>query len=283
MRRTRSRTRLIADTNCLSEEITKQFLQLGSDYHVMLPDFVWMEVYKSNSIDGLRQSFQILKEFPKQVFHLKGTRAVVSTDPRPPAFGDRIIWPGATQEFERTLELIEKTPAVLLEHSRSFRRHHSAAMEHFEKMIAISAEFPEMFAGIESGLNHSEIKNIRRDEPYSMETIHRLMNITEILAEGARKSKLFSAPKVTRNSYFDDFTTRISLSFGLAFIKWVRMGSPVQQKPERLRNDFVDRIIATYATYFNGVLTKDKGLENTHLELRIVLEKLGARVPSQFL
>lgn len=40
---------------------------------------------------------------------------------------------------------------------------------------------------------------------------------------------------------------------------------------------------ATYGTYFNGVMTDDKRVRALELELRVVLEHLGARLPEQYL
>jgi hypothetical protein len=275
--------RLVADTNIFSSDITAQFLSLGSDHHLMIPDFVWMELYQSNSVIGMRQSFAIIKNFSDQIFHLKGSKEILSLDPRPAAFGNRMIWQSAGKEFKKTLQVLEHSRVSHIKNSPQFRAHYAAAIQHFALMDEISAEIPDLLSGIASSLSENELKNIRRSEPYSVEVINRVLDITNVISSGIARSKMLPIKLLDNKSYFDSYATRSALSQALFFISWVRKGSPAIMNPKKLRNEFVDRIIATYSTYFNGVLTNDEGLKQAHLELRIVLEKLGARVPKQFL
>jgi hypothetical protein len=274
--------RLVADTNILSATITEQFLSIGTDHHLMIPDFVWMELYKSNSVEGMRQSLAIIKDFPDQIFHLKGSKSILSLDPRPAAFGNRMIWRSAGKEFKRKLQILNNAHAIHIEQAPQFKAHYAAAIEHFALMDEISAEMPQFFFDIASALTVNELKNIRRDEPYSIDVIERVLNITDILSSGFAKSKRLSVHPSTPKSYFDAYATRSALAQALFFINWVRKGNPLNLNRKKLKNDLVDRIIGTYATYFNGVLTHDEGLREAHLEQRVVLEKLGARVPRQF-
>jgi hypothetical protein len=39
---------------------------------------------------------------------------------------------------------------------------------------------------------------------------------------------------------------------------WISVGGAKKVKPDKLRNDLVDVIFAAYATYFDGILSKDE-------------------------
>jgi hypothetical protein len=54
----------------------------------------------------------------------------------------------------------------------------------------------------------------------------------------------------------------------------------MNRSPEKVRNDFIDLNFATVGTYFNGLMSVDKRALDIHLELRVVLERLGARMPN---
>jgi hypothetical protein len=56
-----------------------------------------------------------------------------------------------------------------------------------------------------------------------------------------------------------------------------------ERKATLVRNDAVDVIYATYATYFNGFMSDDDMASKVHHISRCMLAELGARVPEDYL
>ena len=62
-----------------------------------------------------------------------------------------------------------------------------------------------------------------------------------------------------KNAVFS-FQFRYSLcSYSLA-LKWIMDGGYDSISNDKLRNDFIDMVYAAYATFFDGIITKDKKL-----------------------
>ena len=78
------------------------------------------------------------------------------------------------------------------------------------------------------------------------------------------------------------FIFRYSVCIHLLLIRWVHDGSNPTIKPQKLRNDIVDANFATFATYFDGLLSKDQKANDIYTEARFVLHRLGAAVSSPF-
>ncbi|MCR2835248.1 hypothetical protein [Parerythrobacter lacustris] len=247
-----------------------------------MPDFVWMEIYKPQSIDGLRASLSVAADFPSQVLHLRGAREIAGIDPRPAGFGNRMIWPGAQRDLNGTIRVLETFDDSSIARFRSFQSHTEAANQHLGSMIAAAGDLPELFTSISRNLTQHELKIIRKRGRLPLTVIEKIMEMTRVLSEGFAKSPHIKIKRPSPKSYFDSYIVRVSLSLSLYFLDWVRRGSPKNQSPKRIRNDVIDRVIATYGTYFNGVLTKDRKAYDAHIELRIVLENLNARVPQQY-
>src|SRR5712664_699129 len=54
------------------------------------------------------------------------------------------------------------------------------------------------------------------------------------------------------------FTFRYALTGYLIALRWIAVGGAKNVKPEKIRNDIVDATLAAYATYFQGLLSRDE-------------------------
>jgi hypothetical protein len=71
------------------------------------------------------------------------------------------------------------------------------------------------------------------------------------------------------------FLFRHALCAYLLHVRWIKNGGQKNVKPEKIRNDLVDVIFCSYATFFDGMLTHDKKLASLHDESRAVLGLIG--------
>jgi len=95
------------------------------------------------------------------------------------------------------------------------------------------------------------------------------------LSDVPRSSVRFFAP-----SDFEDFCNRYIFRFALTvhiwLMQWVVDGCMEGSKLERVRNDFVDLNVATYATYFDGPMGADSKL--LHIS-RLLLNRIRGKEP----
>lgn len=74
------------------------------------------------------------------------------------------------------------------------------------------------------------------------------------------------------------FLYRVSLAHVVYMIQWIREGSQMNTRPEKVRNDLIDANFATFATYFDGILTNDKKLFGLYTETHVLLEIIKRNV-----
>ena len=65
----------------------------------------------------------------------------------------------------------------------------------------------------------------------------------------------------------------------LLLVRWLENGSQMHVRSEAIANDVIDANIASYATYFDGVLSNDRKLCALEAEARYILREIGGAVP----
>jgi hypothetical protein len=240
-----------------------------------------MEAYKNDPLRRITEQLSVLAMYPRQVIVLKGTKTLASLDARAPGLASRMIWPRASRDLEQTFFALEQARsgdrnviAQILKHSRN-------AEEQIDRIIEgipdILSAFPEMQ---ESIFTQSEISRCRTGAGYTPVMVRKILRLTDQIFE--RLLRIHRPRGATLRARKDMFLYRYALATTLYLLRWIRSGSPTKRSHSKVRNDFIDLNFATVATYFNGLMTDDQRARNVHLELRVVLEKLGARMPDHY-
>ena len=60
----------------------------------------------------------------------------------------------------------------------------------------------------------------------------------------------------------------------LHYLQWERVGGPRFIRPEKIRNDIIDVNIATYATYFDGILSNDYNLCEIFDGINVIIDDI---------
>ena len=58
-------------------------------------------------------------------------------------------------------------------------------------------------------------------------------------------------------------------------LDWISQGGADNVRADRLRNDLVDVIFATYATYFDGLLSKDEKALRVYKQARFIVTAIS--------
>jgi hypothetical protein len=77
------------------------------------------------------------------------------------------------------------------------------------------------------------------------------------------------------NDLYNTYIFRYSTAVFVFVIKWITNGGIGGVKPDRLRNDIVDLTYITYATYFDGLLTKDAKAAGIYRDTKELLKEFG--------
>ena len=241
-----------------------------------------MEAYKGDAAVSIFKSLQILADFPDQVVMLKGTKEIGGLDAVAPGIAERMIVPANVHRFSETSLALKQAHRGDCEVLQAIQEHEKAAKQHMDRILVDAGELTPALKDIESLFTSSEIKAIRTEYPYSLNVINKTLIAANQLYHNFRLSHPSKLKSIARKRRWNSFLFRFSLASVIYVITWMRQGSAENRKPERVRNDLVDLNFATFGTYFNGLMTGDHRLQETHAELRAVLDALGARMKASY-
>jgi hypothetical protein len=151
-----------------------------------------------------------------------------------------------------------------------------------EVMLADMEGMTETFKGIEGAFTNDEIRAFRTEGPYSRIALGKLLEQINALTLEIMQKHPHGVRLPRARELPNAFLFRVSVCVYLLLIRWVRDGSNLMIKTPKLRNDIVDANFATFATYFDGLLSKDRKANDLHAEARYLLHRLGAAVSNPF-
>ena len=143
-----------------------------------------------------------------------------------------------------------------------------------ERILADVENLPDALRGAADTFTDTEVRILRKGSDLTDEIIDKFVQNILLLA-----AVLFrDHPRVTKwpdaTELPNTFIFRYALCAHLLVFNWIAVGSPPKLKPEKMRNDIVDMSFAAYATFFDGLLTEDKKLQNIYHEASRLLPML---------
>jgi hypothetical protein len=244
----------------LREMALREYLRKSPKNLAVLTDYSAMEAYKTNSLDELRRSYAILSEFPKQVLILKDTQTLCGLSARGAGLQRRLIDEDQTRGFGDFCKALREGTDLQLRNQ--FDDLVQSATWQMDRMLADAKTTGDAIAVMQKSYTESELRVLRRNEPYTNAMIKKIM---VHVAELARKL-LVDHPKAR--------FLRIALCGYLLALRWIAVGGAERVSATKLRNDVADINFAACATYFDGLLSADQKLVSIHDEARVLINEL---------
>lgn len=274
--------RIVVDSNSLNSDELRAFLNASDRHFAVLTDFAWMEAYKSNSVSVLKKSLAVLGTHPSQVIHLFGTREISSLDYRQAGIAKRMARRDAEKDFKATVANINRLPDDGTLDLASWTSHVEAAKAYIDGVLLNEMEETrDSFPEIQEIFTADEVSALRKNHPIDVSIAGKIFDLASLTGGIIAKRHPHGVRGPSLKSKIDTFIFRYALASSLYLVEWIRQGSHVGKAVSKIRNDLIDLNFATYATYFNGVLSKDKNVQRFHHEMRVVLKILRARMPPE--
>lgn len=266
--------RKIVDSNFLRREGLRQYLAKSTNNYAVLTDYAAMEAYKGDSLVTICKSMEILSEYPRQVLVLRGTQTVCGLRYRAAGLQRRMIDQKQTRGFaEYCHDLREAKAGNIQLQERVLRLGHEAEFQ-MHRILADAAMFPEVIEHVSRTYTGGEIALIRARGRYTPELIERTLRNVCMLAAGLFRDHPRVARLPTTAELPNSFVFRFAVCAYLLALTWISVGGADGANAERIRNDLVDANFATYATFFDGILTNDRKLLRIHSQVKFLLESL---------
>lgn len=266
--------RKVIDSNYLQEPELEFYLSSSTNNYVVLTDYAAMEAYKDNTLESIFKSMCMLCRYPNQIIVLKGTAAISGLRSHEKGLLKRFIDNSQSINFPKFCKDLSKADKGDEKIIMSLLSYGKDANEHMEKILNDAESVITTITEIATNYTPQELRIFRKKESYSVAMIRKIFkHILEVA------NMLFSNhPNVnhypSQNDLANSFIFRYALCMYLLAIHWISEGGAEGVNPKRMRNDMVDMNYVAYATYFDGLLSKDKKATNIYVQATFLLRNV---------
>ncbi|MCX5698821.1 MAG: hypothetical protein NTX01_03905 [Candidatus Omnitrophica bacterium] len=266
----------IIDANFFRDPELVDYLKSNKENMVVFCDYACMESYKGNAIENIYRSIEIVSKFPDQVVVLKGTRDIVKltlSDNHLELLED----PSQTREFKIFCLGVERAIHGDVTLANQILDNGKIASDHFAKLCKDALLVAQGIKGYTKSYKPEYLLALKKKEELRPEVIDKIIKDIMLLAATLFQNhpdvKIIPQAPQVKNSYI----FRFAISAYLLNLRWISDGGIENVNLDRLRNDVVDMNYVTYATFFDGLLTKDNKMEEIYQETCFILEHAFAR------
>ncbi len=249
--------RRVIDSNCLQDERLSDYLSAKIDNYAVLTDYAAMEAYKGNTLKSIHKSMSLLSMYPKQVLVLKGTQIVCGLKMNGKGLQKRLIDQNQTKEFWKYckhLKQAESDPSLFKAEIMALG---DAANEHMNGLLTNAEEIIKSISEFAQCYTNEELKILRKKQPFNESIKTKFMQhvclVTDLLFDSHPKTSKIPEFENLHNSYI----FRYSLCSCILVMDWIAEGGANNVGLKRIRNDMVDMHFVAYATFFDGLMSKD--------------------------
>lgn len=273
--------RIVIDSNRMQSDELRAFLSLSPDNFAVLTNYAAMEAFQGDTLVSIQASWSVLRDFPMQILALRGTREAGLVSPESAGIANRMISKPETkgvQDFARLLDRAASGDSVV---QRQLLQRGKWADDHMNSMLAGAENIGASIAEFRGVFTDAELARLRKEQPWTPVMGEKLVNIIDVSAAESF-AKHPGNPRWPRPKHLmNHFLYRHALTYLIYMLRLVQRGAR-NRKPAKARNDAVDVIFATYATYFNGLMSMDDEASAVHAIARGILKQAGARVPEDY-
>jgi hypothetical protein len=256
--------RRLIDTNFLKSPELKEYLK-NPDNDVAIPDLVIMETLRGGDLESVFRQFETLTMHPKQVLVLKTTHAVAGLRKRRRrGLQRRLVDREKTGGFEAWCKKLDLARKGDIELRKQFaEKCERAAADHAE-LAKAQDTYAANLAEHAKKYTEAELNILRKNEPITAELLKKIkghiLDLARALFEAHPYFKAVPAVKHLPNA----FLFRYAISGYVVALRRIKEGGANGASAEKIRNDLVDAMIVTYATYFDGLSSKDQKANEIH-------------------
>jgi hypothetical protein len=253
----------VIDQNYLREPNDKLHAFLSKGNYVVLTDYTCMEAYKGTSVVNLKRSCDIISKYPNQVLVLKNTLKIIKLSQHgTKCLRKRMIDSNQTRAFAKFFEqLYYRTTSEFSLQSMSIALKGVVANTFFVNNISSAKSVLAAIDLYKESFSQAQLKQLRNgvyDDALIDAIIKNIMTAAAMLM---RKCGFFISELAKAK---DNYLFRYSAAGFILVIKWLSEGGYQSIHATNFQNDMIDIICVAYGTYFDGVLSNDKKINEIY-------------------
>lgn len=267
--------RKVVDANYFQDPDLAAYLRASRSNFAVLIDYAGMEAYKGDAIHNIYRSLEILSKYAEQVLVLKGTRKILRQKLASAGLQRRMIDDVQTRGFGRFCIEVRRAHAGSSPHREQILELGKESTEHFARILNDAIDLPIIIQGLTRAFTPEELRVLRTQRTLQSTVLEKFVRQTLAIAVQLFRDHpdlgYLPPASLARNS----LAFRVALSGNVLALRWIA-DAVTTARAEKLRNDMVDAFYVAYATFFDGLLTKDKKMQQIYDDTRLYLDVLFA-------
>lgn len=270
--------RAVVDSNMLQAPVLRTWLANGPDNVAVLPDYLWLEIYKQQTVSGLASAFTVIRNFPDQIAVLRPSGELGRLDPSDPTLIEQMLRPGVADEMRMMIEAIglaqQGEPEVMVQLQEKW----ASAIAHMDGMLEGTADIVRSLPEIAEIFTAGELRRCRTNTRYTTAMFEKIFGAAEQLYETFLQGVESTVGHLSDEHRYDAYLYRQALAVIVYALWWIKNGSQIPKRLDRANNDFIDLWIAVYGTFFAALITNDAKARWMHDNLSAALKMVGGRL-----
>lgn len=269
---------LVVDAGMLRKQELAEFLSSAPTNFAAVAQLTFVEMCQGDILNNLEPSTRILSRFPRQVLVLRGQVDLINTRGAEPLRRSDLVDPVVTEHFGWLGRGLGDALRGDLQNVQLLRIiQESVNMQQREVLQAVTTA-GENFKLFREGFDKELLSRIKK-RGLTTENVPQLsaliFDLTRHLLDSNPKTRGQRPPEEVLPSTLQ---FRIALCEFARILWWLASGGAENAKAKVHRNDAIDAIVAAFATYFDGILSRDERQKYVHGVARTLLPHFGGAV-----
>lgn len=264
----------IVDINYFTDPGLEIFFKKNSSNIAVITSISAIEAYRKGPPKEVLNLFRTFSKFPNQVLFLEHTKKVITLKPSSRNMQRRMIDENATKEFKSFINQIsfsrEPSNAISLRLNHLHAEANRLMKQAAEDMDGIASSL----RGFSQSLTQEQLGKIRRGEQFDPELAFKIISQIFALSKNLYDRENPWKEMFDYSSIRNTYQFRLSICSYLLVLRWLKDGKTHAGKLEHVRNDVVDLTYVAFATFFDGLLTRDKKMNELYERARYMLNKV---------
>lgn len=270
----------VVDANYFEHNDLEAYFRASGENRAILIDYAGMEMRKgADPVKNLSCSLSILRRYPKHVLVLKGTRVITGMNTVTQGLRARLVDKNQTRGFAEFCRHIQFAAAGDERYIKEVEASAVDAKRHFSQLESGLIAIQDVIAGYTTRFTSKQLTELRESKRYSKELCGTMkMHLGEIWEDICR-----AHPDIRQLQSLEEVVNNIAFRYVVAGYVWLleklRRGASGKQalSAKKVTSDFVDIVYVAYATYFDGVLSKERRVQQNFGETLAILKQLEPR------
>ena len=228
---------------------------------------------------NFRRSLAIISRFPRQVIILKSNAKISQNMPRARGLQKRLQDESKTRDFVRFCRIFSQDGVPSSYLRQNITDYGLSASEWRERFTRQTLSIREGIRNLEKQITSDDLKALRSGQlaspAFTEQAVRNIMGVTALHFRNVVRAD----PMPDSDQALFTFPFRYAVCTYALSLKWVIDGGYANAAQPKLRNDYIDMTYAAYATFFDGLMTRDTKLRQVYAASCWILANVFAMAP----